>query len=357
MSETCAVMALLAAAVVAQGEPTSKDNKQLEQALRRFPAADANGDGVLTATEARKALQQGLRNRAGNAGGGKAAGPEPTFADVKYGPHERNVLDFWRAESEGPAPVVVFIHGGGFRNGDKSKVRTDPLLKGCLEKGVAFAAINYRFRPETPIQDILRDCARAVQFVRSKAGEWNIDKVRIAAYGGSAGAGTSLWLAFHDDLADPDSKDPVLRESSRLACAGANSTQATYDIVGWKAIFGDAVAEYETVGEWPTFYGLKTDEELAGPEGKRLRADCDMLGLISKDDTPVFLHSPMPGGDVTNRGHLLHHPKHAEAVVKRCKEVRVPVVADLPGLEITPKKEGPQDLRAFLFEHLRVKAE
>jgi len=46
----------------------------------------------------------------------------------------------------------------------------------------------------------MHDCARAIQFLRSKAARWNIDPKRIAATGGSAGAGISLWLGFHDDL-------------------------------------------------------------------------------------------------------------------------------------------------------------
>ncbi len=345
--------ALIATTTVASAEPTSADNDQLRAALRRYPAADANGDGVLTTTEAR-AYRRSLGGSEPQTGKIRTASPSPTFADVKYGPHERNVLDFWQAKSDGPAPLVVFIHGGGFRAGDKSSVRGNELVRACLDAGVSFAAINYRFRPETPIQDILRDCARAIQFLRSKSGEWNIDKTRVASYGGSAGAGTSLWLAFHDDLADPASDDPVLRESTRLTCAGANSTQATYDIVAWKSIFGDAVARYETVGDWPAFYGLKTADDLTSPEGERLRADCDMLGLISKDDPPVFLHTTQPGGEVTDRGHLLHHPKHAEAVMQRCRDLGVPAIADLPGLKTRPAKEDPQDLREFLFRHLGV---
>ena len=39
---------------------------------------------------------------------------KPTYADVSYGPHERNVLDFWKAEGEGPRPLLVYIHGGGW---------------------------------------------------------------------------------------------------------------------------------------------------------------------------------------------------------------------------------------------------
>src|SRR5262245_66217977 len=44
----------------------------------------------------------------------------PTAANVSYGPHERNVLDFWQAKSDKPAPLVFCIHGGGWQNGDKS---------------------------------------------------------------------------------------------------------------------------------------------------------------------------------------------------------------------------------------------
>ena len=70
---------------------------------------------------------------------------------------------------------------------------------------------------------------RQLQFVRSKAAEWNLDKARIGASGGSAGACSSLWLAFHDDLADPQSSDPVARESTRLWCAAVTGAQTTLD--------------------------------------------------------------------------------------------------------------------------------
>jgi hypothetical protein len=341
-------------------------DERLQRLLRRFPEADANKDGVLTPEEARayqRKLQPGKDGPAlaseqatAKSGSAKAAeNPPPTLADVHYGPHERNVLDFWRAKSDKQTPVVVFIHGGGFKAGDKSKVLEDRIVKQCLDAGVSFAAINYRYRTYTPIQDVLRDCARAIQFIRSKAGDWNVDKTRVASYGGSAGAGTSLWLAFHDDLADPKSSDSVLRESSRLSCAGANSCQFSYDILKWEQLFGEAAKKYqEADAVWPGFYGLKTEEELRGAAGAKWRADCDMHGLISKDDPPVFLSSAMRGGEVTDRGQLLHHPKHAEAIKKRCEEVGVEVVASIPALQIKPGPSQPADLREFLFKHLKV---
>ncbi len=53
--------------------------------------------------------------------------PAATRIDVRYGPHERNVLDFWQAESERPTPLVVYIHGGGFRNGSKDSINARTL--------------------------------------------------------------------------------------------------------------------------------------------------------------------------------------------------------------------------------------
>ena len=97
------------------------------------------------------------------------SGPKPTYENVEYGPYgEFNQLDFWQAKSDKPTPVVVFIHGGGFVGGDKSTGRGGPLQTQCLASGISFASINYRYRTEIPIQDVLRDCSRSVQFLKSK---------------------------------------------------------------------------------------------------------------------------------------------------------------------------------------------
>ena len=178
--------------------------------------------------------------------------------------------------------------------------------------------------------------------------------MRIASYGGSAGAGTSLWLAFHSDLADPNSGDPVLRESSRLACAGANACQFSYDLLEWEKLFGEAVQRFEGGENLPAFYGLQTEAELRGPVGQRIRADCDMRGLISREDAQVFLNTGQEGGDIIDRGHLLHHPRHALAIYDRCREVGVPAVANIPALGIRPRDNEPQNMTEFLFKHLGI---
>ncbi len=156
----------------------------------------------------------------------------PTQADIPYGTHERQKLDFYKATSEKPTPLLFYVHGGGWTAGDKAKLNPKPYL----DAGISVVSINYRYSWQAqidgvvpPVKAPLEDAARALQFVRSKATEWNIDKQRIAATGGSAGACTSLWLAMHDDMADPKSSDPIARESTRLLCAAATRGQTSLD--------------------------------------------------------------------------------------------------------------------------------
>lgn len=164
---------------------------------------------------------------------------QPTHADVSYGPGERNVLDFYQADVDKPAPLVVNIHGGGFVAGDKKRVNA-AAVRLLLARGIHVASINYRF---VDGKDVLfpvpqLDGARAVQFLRSKARQWNIDPSRVACMGGSAGAGISMWIGFHDDLADPASSDPVARQSTRIQAIGTLGGQGTYDPIKIKELIG-----------------------------------------------------------------------------------------------------------------------
>jgi hypothetical protein len=273
--------------------------------------------------------------------------PTPTHADVKYGPHERNVLDLWLAKSDKPTPLVVFVHGGGFVAGDKSKAKAE-TIKRCLDAGVSFMAINYRFREHAPIQDILRDAARSIQFIRLHAAEYNIDQKRIASHGGSAGAGTSLWLAVHDDLADPNNADPVLRQSSRISAAGCMNGQATYNMTEWEQVIGKFKPEWiRAEGEDTQFYHFKSRDDYQTPEGKKILADCSMLRQITKDDPPIFMNCNIPDTEPENRGQLVHHPRHAKAVKQRCDEV---------GVKCEIHLKEPGDAFGFLLQQLGVQS-
>lgn len=159
--------------------------------------------------------------------------PKPTEANVPYGAHPRQVLDFYQAKTPGTAPLLFFIHGGGWMVGDKAN---PDFLAQCLESGISVVSINYRLIPDAsaqkidpPVKACLDDAARALQFVRSKAREWRIDPERIGACGGSAGGFTALWLAFHPEMAKAADPDPIARESTRVRCVLAFVPQTTLD--------------------------------------------------------------------------------------------------------------------------------
>lgn len=229
--------------------------------------------------------------------------PNPTQYDVAYGPHRKQLIHFWQAKSERPTPLLLYIHGGGWQGGGRLS-GLSPLLPKLLAEGISVASVEYRFineatadMVEPPVKGPLHDAARALQFIRSKATEWNIDKQRIGASGGSAGACTSLWLAFHPDLADPSSDDPVARESTRLSFAAVNGAQTTLDPQQMK--------------EWTPnsrygghAFGFKGDREKKLSQfdeflSKRETilpwiAEYSPYALVTSDDPPIYLFYNAP---------------------------------------------------------------
>src|SRR4029078_7369444 len=234
-------------------------------------------------TKARQGLAAKAARRNATEGEAGRSEPAPTLADVSYGPDASNKIDFWKANSAAPTPLVVFIHGGGFRGGDKA-AHNPSLLKACLNSGIYYASINYRLSGCAPYPAEMQDSARAIQFIRAKATEWNIDPKHIACTGGSAGAGISLWLAFPPDLRRPKSSDPVARQSTRLSCALPTNMQCTYDPREIKKIVpGDAynVAPLKHLHGLPVTFDWHKDA-ISADLDKRLR-DCSPITHLTKD--------------------------------------------------------------------------
>ena len=264
---------------------------------------------------------------------------KPTVADVPYGPHAKQRIHFWKATSDKPTPLLFYIHGGGWQGGDRTSVIN--LLQPMLDAGISVVSVEYRFIPEAtadgvvpPVKGPLTDAARALQLVRSKAAEWNIDKTRIAASGGSAGACSSLWLAFHDDLADPNSSDPVARESTRLLCAAVDGAQTTLDpkqmrdwtpnsrygghAFGFK---GDPAAK---LSQFDEFY---TKRDIILP----WIAEYSPYALVSKDDPQVYLYFNAPPGLGQDQKDPTHTSNFGVKLQEHCKATGVPCDLTYPG--------------------------
>ncbi len=258
---------------------------------------------------------------------------EPTMKDVAYGVHPKQKLHFWKAASDKPTPVLFFIHGGGWTGGNRSSGLA-VLLPEMLKNGISVVSVEYRFIGEAtadqvvpPVKGPLSDAARALQFVRSKAAEWNIDKERIGASGGSAGACTSLWLAFHDEMADPKSADPIARESTRLWCAAVSAPQTTLDPKQMREWTPNSTYGGHAFG----FTGDKAkkisafDAFLAGRE-KILPwiAEYSPYALVTKDDAPVAMYFGAAPAIGQNQKDPTHTANFGLKLQERCKEVGVP---------------------------------
>ncbi len=261
-----------------------------------------------------------------------ASVPEPTFKAVRYGEAKRNVLDFWQAPSDAPTPVVVFIHGGGWNGGDKAKLSDFVDPNALLKAGVSVAAINYRLIKQCkdldpPVQGPMADAARAIQFIRSKSEAWNIDKVRIGANGGSAGACTSLWLAYHDDLADPTSDDPIARESTRLMCVAARRAQTSLDPKQMKAWIANSKYGAHAFG-LGSFKAFLAQRDRILPQINAYSP----YALLDAGDPSTYLSFPKaplaPGKTTKDPTHSVVFGVELE---KRCKQVGVPCELVYPG--------------------------
>lgn len=285
------------------------------------------------------------------------AGPAPTIGDISYGMHPKQKIDFYKAHAEGPTPLVVFIHGGGWTAGTKNNPAG---LQQFLEAGISVASVEYRFIQEAmelgikpPVRAPLYDAARAVQLLRSRASELNIDKTRVAYMGGSAGACTSLWLALHDDLADPSSSDPIARESTKPALIAVTSAQTSLDPLqtrNWIPNMGYGGHAFNFRAEGRT---RLQEFQMAFDAREKILAwihEYSPYEHASADDPPIYLDYPnqkepvVPG---TNQTDPTHSAILGLKMAERLKEVGVEVHVNYP--------EHPAEMksaRAFVLARL-----
>jgi len=247
------------------------------------------------------------------AGVGRTA--EPTLTDVRYGPHERNVLDFYKAAANGPSPVLIFFHGGGFRGGDKGSVRQ--AADQYLRAGIAVVSANYRLSQQAIYPAPMLDGARVVQFVRSKAKDWNINASQVAVSGGSAGGTMALWIALHDDLAVQAGPDPVARISTRVSCASVKNAPSSMDPEFILKYVGST-----NFGAMLALHGARTLEEYRTPKLRKQALDASPIEHATPDDPPLFLWyggalTPTPLPAETPFSGWIHHPRFGELLKEK----------------------------------------
>jgi acetyl esterase/lipase len=159
------------------------------------------------------------------------------WLDVEYAAQSQSQkLDIYIPdEGEGPFPVILSIHGGAFKSGDKGDGQVTPMLKG-LKRGYAVVSINYRLSGEAIFPAQIYDVKAAVRWVRANAKQYKLNPDRIAAWGGSAGGHLSSLVGTSGNV----------KELEDLSQGNADKSSRVQAVVDW---FG------------PTDF-LKMDEEL-----------------------------------------------------------------------------------------------
>ncbi|MDF1816621.1 MAG: GDSL-type esterase/lipase family protein, partial [Verrucomicrobiales bacterium] len=272
-------------------------------------------------------------------------GPPPTYPDVAYDVYEKTKIDFWQAEGDGPRPVLIYIHGGGWTSGDKNS-NADPTP--WLQKGISYASVNYRLSTEAPLPVPVHDAARAIQFIKSKSADWNLRKDRLVLTGGSAGACTSMWILCHDDLAQPDSDDPVARESTRVQGAVVSGGQTSIDPKQIEPWLGANVLQHRMIN---LAVGEKTMEGALANYQKHesLYKEFSAYNHVTKDDPPLYMSY---GGDMTlpskNAGHGIHHPVYGVKMKEKCDKVGQTCYLHIPG-HSSPPLSGNEFIESILL--------
>ncbi len=189
-------------------------------------------------------------------------------------------------EGEGPFPVILSIHGGAFKSGDKGDGQVSPMLEG-LKRGYAVVSINYRLSGEAIWPAQINDVKAAVRWLRANATQYKLNPEKIAAWGGSAGGHLSAMVGTTGSV----------KELEDLSQGNADQSSRVQAVVDW---FGptdflkmDENAKESKVSN-PQIHSIPDSPE-SQLIGKNL-ADAPELvkaanpeTYITKDDPPFFI--------------------------------------------------------------------
>jgi acetyl esterase/lipase len=225
---------------------------------------------------------------------------------------------FWPADGDGPFPVIMSVHGGAFRGGDKRDEQLQPMLKG-LERGYAVVSINYRMSGEAIFPALVHDMLAAVRWVRAHAEQFLFDPTKIAVWGGSAGGYLALMAGVAPGIPELDDPSP----------GNAGQSSNVQAVVAW----------------FPPTDFLKMDEQLTAsgfaptPEGAHNAAHSpeslilggqitEIPGVVRAADPSTYVRPGLPP-------FLIQHGTHDRIVPYQQSLTFACKVAEMEGNQVT----------------------
>jgi acetyl esterase/lipase len=270
-------------------------------------------------------------------GSGAASAQTPTapsHADLEYvaGGHARHKLDLYLPKSEKPLPVVVWIHGGAWLQGDK---RNPPAMF-LLEKGYAVASINYRLSQHAVFPAQIEDCKAAIRFLRANAKKYNLDGDRIGVWGSSAGGHLVALLGTTGDVEELEGKGGNADQSSRV--------QAVVDFFG--------PTDFAAMGGSHDKADSPESKLVGGavPQSKEKVAKANPIAYVTKNDPPfLILHGDKDTAVPFNQSELLHEALKKAGV----DSTFVPMKGSGHGGPAFQNAETKTMVQDFLDKHLK----
>jgi acetyl esterase len=182
---------------------TSADTPRLKDALKRFPEADANKDGVLTLAEARAFKEKHAAQRdpeKAESAGAPDGGERHVYKEVGGAKLPLYVYQPAGHKPGSKAPAIVFFFGGGWKSGSPGQFERH--CKYLASRGMVAVTVEYRVTSRYPVKvkDCIGDAKSAMRWVRGHAAELGVDPDRIASGGGSAGGHLGACVAVIDDF-------------------------------------------------------------------------------------------------------------------------------------------------------------
>lgn len=186
---------VLVASCAAQQTAPAVTNRQKEQFFKQF---DRDGDGQLNQQERKEAQRRWRQLREDRSQMTLPKGVE-ALRDIEYAKVDEHslLLDIYRPEKiEQPLPVIVWIHGGGWRGGSRTICRALPMSG----QGYAVVSIDYRLSGQASFPAQIHDCKAAIRWIRAHARKYGFDPERIGVWGSSAGGHLAALLGTTGDM-------------------------------------------------------------------------------------------------------------------------------------------------------------
>lgn len=209
------------------------------------------------------------------------------FTDVSYGPLPEQKLDIYLPPTgDGPWPLIIYVHGGGWTLGSKRECSLDAIID-ALNYGYAIISVDYRLVPQVIFPEFLYDVKTAVRWARANAAQYGFDPERFAVMGDSAGGNLALMIGFTADIPEYEGYKYGWSEVS-------SSVQAVVDMFGTAILNADDPAFLKESGVPEIRLGDPNTSRLES-RMKCFTTDAAMLAFISplalvhKDIPPVLI--------------------------------------------------------------------